>query len=137
MTGTAIYPSPVGDMQLDWEDGAVTAQMTDREQAWVYCQWICDHCSYDNRFSQLSYTANGVFEQGTAVCQGYTAAYHLLLRLEGMEPWAAVTEDHMWTAVTLGGEERHIDVTWADQSYGVEQRYFDMSPETAWSRPEL
>ena len=25
MKGTAIYPSPVGDIQLDWEDGAVTA----------------------------------------------------------------------------------------------------------------
>lgn len=25
MNGTAIYPSPVGDIQLDWEDGAVTA----------------------------------------------------------------------------------------------------------------
>lgn len=25
MRGTAIYPSPVGDIQLDWEDGAVTA----------------------------------------------------------------------------------------------------------------
>ena len=25
MKGTAIYPSPVGDIQLDWENGAVTA----------------------------------------------------------------------------------------------------------------
>ena len=25
MKGTAIYPSPMGDIQLDWEDGAVTA----------------------------------------------------------------------------------------------------------------
>ena len=25
MKGTAIYPSPVGDIQLDWADGAVTA----------------------------------------------------------------------------------------------------------------
>ena len=25
MKGTAIYPSPVGDLRLDWEDGAVTA----------------------------------------------------------------------------------------------------------------
>ena len=25
MKGTAIYHSPVGDLQLDWEDGAVTA----------------------------------------------------------------------------------------------------------------
>lgn len=25
MKGTVIYPSPVGDIQLDWEDGAVTA----------------------------------------------------------------------------------------------------------------
>ena len=28
MKGTAIYPSPVGDIQLDWEDGAVTALKT-------------------------------------------------------------------------------------------------------------
>ena len=25
MKGTSICPSPVGDIQLDWEDGAVTA----------------------------------------------------------------------------------------------------------------
>ena len=67
-----------------WEDGIITPSMTDYEKARVYFTWICDNCVYDYSAedSSLSHIAYNLFENGTAVCDGYTGAYNLLLKLE-------------------------------------------------------
>ena len=69
-----------------WESGEITTSMSDYEKARVYFTWICDNCVYDYTAgdSSLSHIAYSLFENGTAVCDGYTGAYNLLLKLEGI-----------------------------------------------------
>ena len=82
----------------------------------------------------MSHSAYRLFDEGIAVCDGYTAAYNLLLKLEGIDcgTWSAA--DHIWTTAELDGHTYHIDTTWGDQTYGVEYRYFAMTEADAVSR---
>ena len=117
-----------------WADGTITASMTEYEKAAVYFDWICRACAYDyNAGSEsLSHTAYALFSEGKAVCDGYTGAYNLLLKLEGISCRALSNDSHIWTVATLDGTEYHIDTTWGD-SLGVfpDYRYFAMSEETS------
>ena len=64
---------------------------------------------------------------GVAVCDGYTGAYDLLLRLEGIECTALMNADHIWTVAELDGTTYHIDTTWGDQGTRVDMSFFGMT----------
>lgn len=115
-------------------DGTVTDGMTDIETARVYAEYLCRTCEYDYASPRLSHTAYGALIDGSAVCEGYTAAYNILLKLEGINASTAQFPNHIWTTATLDGILYHIDVTWCDQGYGFEDRFFCMTPEFAMSR---
>lgn len=117
-----------------WETGRVTADMTEYDKARVYYAWICESCRYDHTYAGMSHTAYRLFDEGIAVCDGYTAAYNLLLKLEGIECGTWSTADHIWTVAELDGQTYHIDTTWGDQNYGVEYRYFAMTEADALAR---
>lgn len=117
-----------------WESGALTADMTDYDKARVYFAWICDHCRYDHASAGMSHTGWRLFAERIAVCDGYTAAYNLLLKLEGIDCGTRSTADHIWTVADLDGRTYHIDTTWGDQNYGVEYRYFAMTEADALAR---
>lgn len=116
-----------------WHDGSLTADMTDLEKAKVYFDWICENCTYDYDLQVLSHTSYSVFAGGIAVCDGYTGAYNLLLRLEGIDCTSAtIGEDdnrHMWTVAVLDGVTYHIDTTWGDSGETPNYQYFAMTPE--------
>lgn len=116
-----------------WADGTLTADMTELEKARVYFTWICENCEYDYSIQTLSHTSYSVFAGGIAVCDGYTGAYNLLLRLEGIDCTSATigTGDnkHMWTVATLDGVTYHIDATWGDSDDTPNYQYFAMTPE--------
>ena len=107
--------------------------MTEREKALVYYLWISANCDYEKDASttSLSHIPYNLFQNGIAVCDGYTGAYNLLLKLEGIECSAYLTEDHIWTVATLDGEEVHIDTTWGDTGDGGNPLYFAMTPEVS------
>ena len=117
-----------------WEDGTITPSMTDYEKARVYFTWICDNCVYDYSAgdSSLSHIAYNLFENGTAVCDGYTGAYNLLLKLEGIDCTALSNSSHIWTVATLDGTEYHIDTTWGDSGPAPNYSYFAMTPQESW-----
>lgn len=117
-----------------WESGALTEDMTDYDKARVYFTWICDYCRYDHGSAGMSHTGWRAFAEKIAVCDGYTAAYNLLLKLEGIECGTWSTADHIWTVADLDGRTYHIDTTWGDQNYGVEYRYFAMTEADALAR---
>lgn len=117
-----------------WESGALREDMTDYDKARVYFTWICDHCRYDHGSAGMSHTGWRAFAEKIAVCDGYTAAYNLLLKLEGIECGTWSTADHIWTVADLDGRTCHIDTTWGDQNYGVEYRYFAMTEADALAR---
>lgn len=117
-----------------WADGTITADMTDYEKARVYYTWICENCVYDEGADDesISHTPYSLFEYGTAVCDGYTGAYNLLLRLEGIDCIAIANERHIWTAATLDGEIYHVDTTWGDSTGVINYSYFAMTEQESW-----
>lgn len=117
-----------------WESGVLNADMTDYDKARVYFTWICENCRYDHASAGMSHTGWRAFAEQIAVCDGYTAAYNLLLKLEGIDCGTYSTAEHIWTVADLDGRICHIDTTWGDQSYGVEYRYFAMTEADALAR---
>lgn len=117
-------------------DGTITAQMNQVEIARVYAEYLCRACEYDYSSQRVSHTAYGALINGLAVCEGYTAAYNIFLKLEGINCSTEQFPNHIWTTTTLDGIFYHTDVTWCDQSYGFESRYFCMTPEFSMGRDQ-
>lgn len=114
-----------------WSEGTLRPDMTELEKARVYYGWICDNCVYDYQAgnNSLSHIPYNLFVNGTAVCDGYTGAYNLLLKLEGIQCSTIIQRDHIWTTATLDGVEYHIDTTWGDSGSEVNYDYFAMTPQ--------
>lgn len=113
-----------------WESGYLSAEMTEYELARAYFVWLCNNCAYDEGAAgsrSLSHLAYSALVDGVAVCDGYTGAYNLLLRLEGIECTALFNSDHIWTLAVLDGETYHIDTTWGDQGSRVDMSFFGMT----------
>ena len=113
-----------------WETGALSYGMSEYEIAQVYFAWLCENCRYDNgkvTDNSLSHTAYGALCTGVAVCDGYTGAYNLLLKLEGIDCHALFNDTHIWTVAVLDGTQYHIDVTWGDQYGRIDMSCFGMS----------
>lgn len=121
-----------------YASGALHTQMSQYEKAKVYFDWLCANCEYDYncRKEDIAHSAYGVFQNQLAVCDGYTAAYNLLLKLEGIDCIAVDREDynHMWTIAVLDGVSYHIDATWGDQTDTVADYYFAMTEEESLAR---
>lgn len=113
-----------------WEEGQLTDAMTQWEMARVYYDWICENCVYDNSAgtASLSHLPYSLFQQGIAVCDGYTGAYNLLLKLEGIQCTSVFNDSHIWTSAVLDGTEYHIDTTWGDGEQGINYAFFAMTP---------
>lgn len=118
-----------------WESGQLTSSMTDTEKARVYFTWICENCTYDYNAGDksLSHIPYGLFANGTAVCDGYTGAYNLFLKLEGISCTALSGNGHIWTVAMLDGQEVHIDTTWGDTGDGVDYGFFAMTAAQSWA----
>lgn len=120
-----------------WESGYLTRDMSQYELARAYFVWLCNNCAYDEGTvsgSSLSHLAYSALVDGVAVCDGYTGAYNLLLRLEGIECTALMNSDHIWTVATLDGTSYHIDTTWGDQGARVDMSFFGMSEAQSRAR---
>ena len=120
---------------LLWETGQLVEGMSQRDIARVYFLWLCDNCDYDYDAlgdTSLGHIAYSALLNGKAVCDGYTGAYNLFLKLEGIDCRAVHNDAHIWTAATLDGAECHIDVTWADQDRRAALKYFAMTPEESY-----
>ncbi len=84
-------------------------------------------CTYDGS-GEAVHTAYGAWICGTAVCDGYAAAFQLFSDAMGVScmtvTGAALTDaglwvPHAWNLVQLGGEWYHIDCTWDDSDSGA------------------
>lgn len=119
-----------------WDSGQLTWDMNDYQKARVYYDWVCSNCVYDSDAGDqsLSHIAYALFHDGIAVCDGYTGAYNLLLKLEGIPCLALSNTEHIWTVAELDGVSCHIDTTWGDSSgRGTDYTYFAMTPARSWS----
>lgn len=133
---TAAMDSAIAVHDQMWEEGLVTSDMTEREKARVYYTWICENCVYDYDATEnsLSHIPYSLFTEGTAVCDGYTGAYNLLLKLEGIDCYALSNSGHIWTVASLDGTEVHIDTTWGDSGPTPDYTFFAMTPAESWQQ---
>lgn len=107
-----------------WAEGQLNSNMTQKERARVYFDWLRANCQYDDSFSKSNiHDAYGALVNGVAVCDGFTFGYNMLLVTEGIECSYAYTKDHAWTTATLDGVLWHIDAT---------NGYFCWTPEFMW-----
>jgi len=114
------------------ENGDLTENMTEFEQAKFLYNWIIEYAEYDHSFDDLSYTGYGLIANNKAVCQGYTATYNLMLKKLGISsygiPGLVEVEntgeyEHIWTIAYLDGKRYHIDTTWGDQGDPIWNKY--------------
>ena len=121
----------------------ITPDMNEFERELAIHDYIVLNTEYDyenylaNTIPSDSYSAYGVFFKGTAVCQGYAHAAHLMLWLSGIESHivsgTARGNSHAWNKVKIGGEYYNLDVTWddpvPDKPGRVMYSYFNITDE--------
>lgn len=114
-----------------WRENTITPSTSDTEKARIYYDWVIQNCAYDNRAGDksLSHLPYSLFYTGKAVCDGYTGAYNLLLKLEGIPCTTQSNQTHIWTVAELDGKTVHIDTTWGDLGNYSDQDCFAMTPE--------
>jgi len=74
-----------------------------------------------------AFSARGVFEDGLAVCNGYSQAYMGLLKEMGIPSLmvSSDAEDHAWNLVYIDHEWKYVDATWDDYDYPIEKPMYD------------
>ncbi len=80
--------------------------------------YLCRNVRYEHggdpdSFSEKN-TAYAALFKKRAVCQGYSAAYNLILRNMGIRAITVCGGNHSWNLVYYNRKARHVDVTWDD-----------------------
>ena len=98
--------------------------MTELEREIYIHDYLVKNCIYKEKAKKGEYnryTIYGALIDQTAVCEGYTKAFQLLLSYAGINSFNvngslenSDNVDHIWSAVELGGEWYYTDVTWDD-----------------------
>ncbi len=133
-----------GELAVAVAKAAYPAQndkLTDAEKCLLVHDYLVEHCEYDDDFSALSaeqqklsmaINAYGALVEGKAVCQGYTAAFSLIMkelkilnvsvssRTMGEKKADGSYAGHIWNLVGLKNKQDkynyyHVDVTWDDK----------------------
>lgn len=75
--------------------------------------------------------------EGLAKCDGYSWAYLAVTYRMGIPCSVVEGPNHAWNAVWLGGELRHIDVTWLDQGETISGPWFLMTTQQRQETMEI
>ncbi|WP_169007205.1 transglutaminase domain-containing protein [Faecalispora jeddahensis] len=119
----------------------ITSDMTQLQKIVAIHDYLVLNCSYDTSVATNSaphdaYTAYGALVKQKAVCQGYAAAFQLLMQKLGI-PGIVVQStamNHAWNMVRYNGEWYHVDATWDDpvpDRAGVVQTYALLKSDAA------
>lgn len=103
--------------------------------------YLIQTCSYNeqvaaagNRYDD-AFTAYGALVDGSAVCQGYAAAFNLMAKKCGLQSMAVCGRAggvaHAWNYVKIGDKNRYVDCTWddTDQNKKISYQYFNVTEE--------
>lgn len=124
--------------------GQLNKSMSEYDKAHVYYWWIVNNCDYDwdsvygkRGNAPFAWMSFGPIVLRTGTCQGYTAAFNLFMRLEGVETSTVLTTDHIWSVATLDGTLYNVDTNWSDwKGLAPSEEWFAMTPEQAMARYE-
>lgn len=96
--------------------------------------YIADNTTYDHKGANsgdpgLCHTSYGCLVDGSAVCEGYSEAFTLIMNALGIESGICTGSNHAWNYVKVDGKYYWLDTTWDDMdSYGsgyqAEHTYF-------------
>lgn len=103
----------------------ISDEMTDYEKELAIHDYIVNNCTYrmSEELNEAEHSSYGVFIDRKAVCEGYTRAADLLLRLCNIETKMVqgtcssengTSEDHVWNQVKIDGKWYNMDATWDD-----------------------
>lgn len=92
------------------------------QKAKAIYDWIILNTEYDNKavstssvlnvwWEYNSWFAEGVFDNGIAVCDGFAKAYLILAKIEGIPTVRVNSTDHAWNKVYIGGKWYGVDAT--------------------------
>lgn len=112
----------------------ITNDMTDFEKAHMIYDYVISSITYDNAMLEqmkLSSTAlyrahflEGAILDKVAVCDGYSKAFELLCRIEGIDVITvygrAGNVGHAWNKVYIDSAWRFVDATWGDRTISGE-----------------
>lgn len=92
---------------------------------YVY-EYLIKNTEYDMS-AQNNQNILSVVTDGRTVCQGYAKAMQLILNKMGVfcilcEGIVKGTEAHVWNVVKINGNYYHVDATWGDASYMIEDK---------------
>ncbi|MGD9568085.1 MAG: transglutaminase domain-containing protein [Sedimentibacter sp.] len=131
------------------EEGKITSNMTDKEKAQVFFEWIVLNASYDYSYAPESFTGYGQFYNQKVVCQGYTSIFNSMLKMVGIKEVEGIpgfakynNGPHIWTRANIDGEKVYFDVTWGDNEDSCDYSYFAtdadfMSTTHSWDVDKL
>ena len=110
------------DFAVDEILSTVNPEDSDYEKALQMHDYLVTHTEYDqsavNSGKGLWSTAFGCLINGSAVCQGYSQAFQILMNRLGIEcgicSGDAKGEPHAWNYIKLNGQYYWVDVTWDD-----------------------
>ena len=100
--------------------------MSDEEKIKTIHDYIINNTVYDEARAEevrnnyladnihSSNTAYGPLFTGKAICGGYTDTMALFLDKMGIQNIKVSSSNHIWNAVYLNGEWKHLDLTWDD-----------------------
>jgi hypothetical protein len=106
----------------------ITEDMTELERCKAIFDYVCENTVYANDYwasnNQQSgspeQTAIGFFDRGRTVCEGYSDAFMLLARIEGIEAYrasghkAAGGAGHAWNYVVMDGKYYRVCTQYSD-----------------------
>lgn len=110
-------------------DSIIKSDMTSLEKVKAIHDWLVNNVEYDTEgyasgnISQESHTAEGLFKNRKAVCDGYANAFQQMAAYAGFEVIIVggvginsegIEESHAWNQIKVDGKWYNIDVTWDD-----------------------
>ena len=110
-------------------DSLIKSGMTEIEKVKAIHDWLVNNVEYDtegyqsDNISDESHTAEGLFKNRKAVCDGYSNAFMQMAQYAGFEVIVVegvgynstgVAENHAWNQIKVNGNWYNVDVTWDD-----------------------
>lgn len=102
----------------------ITSKMSVKQKAKAIHDYLIQNCSYNEQVAAAgsryhdAFTAYGALVDGSAVCQGYAAAFNLMAGKCGLQSMTvcgrAAGVPHAWNYIKNGSKYRYIDCTWDD-----------------------
>ncbi len=130
-----------GQAAKDAVKACIRQDMSAKQKAKAIHDYLIQKCTYDHEVAALpssqyddAFTAYGALVDGSAVCQGYAAAFNLMAQNCGLQSMAVCGRAggvaHAWNYVKLGSSNRYIDCTWDDtDKKGIRYDYFNVTEE--------